>query len=238
LRAPLESIQDSNEPLIRLSPRVLNDAIGSIFLPQHISLFHGRERAPLTIFAHAVIASAARIENAYCVYLDSGTNYRPSLIRSLSDSHTESAEILRKVIVGQVLSLDDVMEKITLLERMGAVSLIVLDSLTGALNLTAAPGSRGRQRNLFRTMDAIRRIINRLNAHFMITDHSSQNWTSGVSTPIGGNVVSHAVDSVILIDRLRPHDDLTRILIERSTLPTISPGAIIRVGLKGIRSIR
>jgi hypothetical protein len=238
LRAPLESLEDMNEPLIRLYPRVLNDTIGGLFLPQHISLFHGKERAPLTILAHAAAVSAARIEHTSCIYLDSGTNYSPTLIRSLSDSRAESAELLKRIIVGQVLCLDDVLEKVVLLQQMGNISLIILDSLTGALNLTGAPGSRGRQRTLFGALDAIRRVINKLNAHLMITDYSSRNWISGEVIPLGGNVLSHAVDNVVLVDRLRSGKDFTRILIERSTGPSTPPGVIIRAGSKGIRSIR
>jgi RecA/RadA recombinase len=227
-----------NVPFIRLYPRVLNDTIGAIFLPQHISLFHGKERAPLTILAHAAIMSAARIEGTSCVYLDSGTNYSPPLIRSLSASRAESTELLKRIIVGQVLSLDDILEKAVQLHKIGNISLIVLDSLTGALNLTAAPGSRGRQRKLFGTLDAVRRMINSLNTHFMITDYSSRDWISGEPTPVGGNVLSHAVDSIVLVDRLHTGDALTRILIERSAQPSVPPGVIVRADSKGIRTIR
>jgi RecA/RadA recombinase len=238
LRVPLESLDGMNVPHIRLCPRVLNDTIGGLFLPQQISLFHGKTRAPLTILAHAAIVSAARIEGTSCVYLDSGTNYSPPLVRSLSASRAESAELLKRVIVGQVLSLDDISEKVIKLQEMGNISLVVLDSLTGAMNLTDAPGSRGRQRKLFGTLDAVRRTINRLNTHFMITDYSSHDWLSGEPTPLGGNVLSHAVDSVVLVDKLQPGKGLTCILIERCTQPAIPPGVIIRTDSKGIRTIR
>jgi hypothetical protein len=238
LRAPLETFDETNESIIRIHPRVLNDTIGKLFIPQQISLFHGKERAPLSILSHTLAVSAARIENSNCIFLDSGTNYSSNLVRLICESKHESVELLKRIHVGQVLGLDDVVEKVELLEQMGRVSLIVLDSLTGALNLTDSPGSLGRQRTLFGALDAIRRGINRLNAHVMITDHSSRNWNSGVPTPIGGNVLSHAVDSVVLIDRLQQGKELVRILIERSTVFSHHPGAIVRMGSRGVRSIR
>ncbi len=238
MRAPLESLEATTEPLFRIHPRILNDSIGKLFLPQQISLFHGRERAPLSILAHAMGVSAARIENASCAFLDSGTNYIPALVRTLCDSKKESTELLKRIVVGQVFGLDDVIEKVQLLHDMGNISLIVLDSITGALNLSGAPGCIGRQRTLFGTLDVIRRANNDLNSHVMITDHSSQNWISGAPTPIGGNVLSHAVDSVVLVDRLRQGEELVRILIERSPSPSAAPGVIVMAGPKGIRSIR
>ena len=238
MRLPLESIDVATEPQIQLRPRILNNTLGDLFVPQQVSLFHGPERAPLSILAHAVIVSAAKLENASCVFLDSGTNYSSSLVRSLCHSQDESLRVLEKIIVGQVLGLDDVIEKVEMVRDLGEVSLVVLDNLTGALNLTGAPGSKGRQRQLFGALDSIRRVINELDTHVMITDHSSRNWTSGEPTPIGGNVLSHAVDSVVSVDRLRKADDVVRILVERCTLSSPPPGVIVRVGAKGIRSIR
>jgi hypothetical protein len=226
------------ESQIRLKPRILDDTIGNLFLPQQISLFHGSERAPLSILAHSAIVSAARMDNGSCFFLDSGTNYNSSLVRTLCSSVDESRKALSKIAVGPVLGLEDVVEKIEILRNYDNVSLIVLDSLTGALNLTGDPGSRGRQRNLFTALDSIRRTVNDIDTHIMITDHSSRNWSSGQPTPIGGNVLAHAVDSTVLVDRLREGDDIMRILVERCTLPSPPPGVIVKIGTKGIRSIR
>ncbi len=237
MRLPLESIDTITEPQIRLRPRILNNTIGELFVPQQISLFHGSERAPLSTLAHAVIVSAAKMNTASCVFLDSGTNYSTTLVKSLCHSNDESTQVLEKIVVAQVLGLADVVEKIKMLQNLGEVSLVVLDNLTSALNLTGAPGTKGRQRNLFGVLDSIRRVINKLDTHVMITDHSSRNWTSGQPTPIGGNVLSHAVDSVILVDRLQQGDDKVRILVERCALPSTPPGVIVRIRTKGIRSI-
>ena len=238
MKRSLESIDAITEPQIRLRPRILNNTIGELFIPQQISLFHGSERAPLSILAHAVIVSAAKMKTASCVFLDSGTNYSTTLVKSLCHSKDESSQVLAKIVVAQVLGLADVVEKVEMLQNLGEVSLVVLDNLIGALNLTGAPGTKGRQRNLFGALDSIRRVINELDTHVMITDHSSRNWTSGQPIPIGGNVLSHAMDSVVQVDRLRKGDDVVRILVERCTLPSTPPGVIVKIGAKGIRSIR
>lgn len=238
MRQPLESIDIITEPQIRLRPRILNDAIGNLLIPQQISLFHGSERALLSILAHSAIVSAARIGTGTCFYLDSGTNYSSTLVKTLCHSPEESVKVLEKTAVGTLLGLTDVIEKIEMLRDYGEVSLVVIDSLTGALNLTGDPGSRGRQRNLFTALDSIRRVINDIDTHVMITDHSSRNWSTGQAMPIGGNVLAHAVDSVVSVDRVREGDDVVRILVERCTLPSPPPGVIVRIGAKGIRSIR
>ena len=238
MRQPLDSVDAFTEPYIRLQPRLLESTIGDLFVPQQISLFHGPERAPLSILAHAIIVSAARMENTKCIFLDSGTNYSSTLVKSICNSHNDSSQVLEKIAVGQVLGLDDVVEKVEMLRDFGEVSLVVLDNLTSALNLSGDPGSRSRQRKLFGALDSIRRVVNDIDTHVMVTDHSSRNWVSGEPTPIGGNVLSHAVDSVIRVDRLRQGEELVRILVERCPLPSPPPGVILRVGSKGIRSIR
>jgi RecA/RadA recombinase len=159
-------------------------------------------------------------------------------VKSICQSQCDSSQVLKKIAVGQVLGLEDVIEKVELLRKFEKVSLVVLDNLTAALNLSGDPGSRSRQRKLFGALDSIRRVINDIDTHVMITDHSSRNWVSGQATPIGGNVLSHAVDSVIRVDRLRKGQDVVRILVERCTLPSPPPGVILRAGSKGIRSIR
>ncbi len=238
MRLPLESIDTITEPQIRLRPRILNNTIGGLFVSQQISLFHGPERAPLSLLAHTVIVSAAKMKSASCVFLDSGTNFSTPLVKSLCHSKDESSQVLEKIVIAPVLGLADIVEKVEMLQDLGEVSIVVLDNLTGALNLTGAPGTKGRQRNLFGALDSVRRVINGLDTHVMITDHSSRNWTSGQPTPIGGNVLSHAVDSVVQVDRLRQGEDVVRLLVERCALPSIQPGVIVKIGTKGIRSIK
>ncbi|MFW9833275.1 MAG: hypothetical protein ACFFEK_04720 [Candidatus Thorarchaeota archaeon] len=239
MRAPLETLDIPTEPMIQLTPRVLDQAFRSIILPRQISLLHGSERAPLSIIAHGVIVSAARsLPDAKCVFLDSGTNYSPTLVRSICSSTDDATEVLKRIVISQVMGLSDVEYMMEMLSGLEEVSVIILDSLTGTLNLTGTPGTKGRQRELFHTLEIIRRVVNKYNAHALITDYSSRNWSSGEPTPIGGNVLSHAVDSVVQIDRLRTSQSLIRILTERCTASKNPPSIIVRADSKGIRSMK
>ncbi|OLS31708.1 MAG: hypothetical protein ThorAB25_00100 [Candidatus Thorarchaeota archaeon AB_25] len=236
---PLEALDITTESLIRFTPRVLEQSFGSIVLPRQISLLHSSERAPLSIVAHGVAVSAARsLPEAKCVFLDSGTNYSPTLARTICSPTDDTAEVLSRIIVGQVMGLSDIEEMMGMLTELDNISVLVLDSLTGSLNLTGAPGTKGRQRELFHTLETIRKAVNKFDAHALITDHSSRNWISGEPTPIGGNVLSHAVDSVVRIDRLRTNENLIRILTERCAATQNPPSIIVRADSKGIRSMK
>ena len=236
---PLEALDITTESLIRFTPRVLEQSFGSIVLPRQISLLHSSERAPLSIVAHGVAVSAARsLPEAKCVFLDSGTNYSPTLARTICSPTDDTAEVLSRIIVGQVMGLSDIEEMMGMLTELDNISVLVLDSLTGSLNLTGAPGTKGRQRELFHTLETIRKAVNKFDAHALITDHSSRNWISGEPTPIGGNVLSHAVDSVVRIDRLRTNENLIRILTERCAATQNPPSIIVRADSKGLRSMK
>ena len=236
---PLEALDITTESLIRFTPRVLEQSFGSIVLPRQISLLHSSERAPLSIVAHGVAVSAARsLPEAKCVFLDSGTNYSPTLARTICSPTDDTAEVLSRIIVGQVMGLSDIEEMMGMLTELDNISVLVLDSLTGSLNLTGAPGTKGRQRELFHTLETIRKAVNKFDAHALITDHSSRNWISGEPTPIGGNVLSHAVDSVVRIDRLITNENLIRILTERCAATQNPPSIIVRADSKGLRSMK
>jgi predicted ATP-dependent serine protease len=235
LRLPLETIEVPSDLKIRYTPRVLEQTFESIILPRTISVLHGSERAPLSILAHSIAVSAAKsLDDAQCVFLDSGTNYSPSLVRAISPN----SGVQERILVGNVMSLSDIVEMMSNLREFSNVSLIVLDSLTGALNLTGAPGTKGRQRELFSTLESLRLAANQFDTHVLITDHSSRNWSTGEMAPIGGNVLSHAVDSVVRTNRLREGENLVRIHVERCTALKKPPGIIVRADWKGIRSMR
>ncbi|MHA2067652.1 MAG: hypothetical protein ACXABY_25085 [Candidatus Thorarchaeota archaeon] len=136
------------------------------------------------------------------------------------------------------MSLSDLEELSRSILDLGEVSVIVLDSLTGVLNLSGAPGSAGRQRELFHTLEVLRELVNQLRVHLLMTDHSSRNWNSGKPTPIGGNVLAHAVDSVVRIDKLDVGKNLIRVLIERSTVGTDAQAVILVSGKDGFRVYR
>ena len=223
MRVPLESLNIPETLQIRYTPRVLEQTFSPLIQPRSISVLHGSERAPLSILAHNIVVS-----------VDSGTNYSPPLIRATSDN----SGIMNRILVGNVMGLSDVVGLMENLDALADVPIIILDSLTGALNLTGAPGTKGRQRELFSTLESLRRAANKFDSHVLITDHSSRNWSTGELTPIGGNVLSHAVDSVIRVDRLRHGENLIRIHVERCTASKKPEGIIVKADSKGIRSMR
>ena len=235
MRVPLESLNNPKDLQIRYTPRVLEQTFSPLIQPKSISVLHGSERAPLSILAHNIVVAVAKSnDDARCVFLDSGTNYSPPLVRATSDN----SGIMKRILIGNVMGLSDVVGLMENLDALADVPIIILDSLTGTLNLTGAPGTKGRQRELFSTLESLRRAANKFESHVLITDHSSRNWSTGELTPIGGNVLSHAVDSVIRVDRLREGENLIRIHVERCTASKKPPGIIVRADSKGIRSMR
>ncbi|MFW9847368.1 MAG: hypothetical protein ACFFD6_11510 [Candidatus Thorarchaeota archaeon] len=239
LRAPLDSIDTNTQQLFTLSPEPLDQLLGCLLLPEQVSLLHGPERAPLTYLAHVIaIAGAGQSKHSYSVFIDSGANYSPKLSRAMCSRGKECSEVLSRIVVGSVLSLSDLEQLSENIKSMDDVSIIVLDSLTGVLNLSGAPGTVGRQRELFHTLEVLRGVVSDLGAHMLMTDHSSRNWSSGRPTPIGGNVLAHAVDSVVRVDKLDVGKNLIRILIERSTLAFDSDAVILKTGKTGLRKIR
>lgn len=204
-----------------------------------MSLLHGPERAPLTYLAHAIaIAGASRNNQSHSVFIDSGNNYSPALSRTLCGKNEECSKILARIIVGSVLSLSDLEQLVEGVRSIEEVSIIVLDSLTGVLNLSGAPGTAGRQRELFHTLEVLREVVVDLGVHILLTDHSSRNWNSGRPTPIGGNVLAHAVDSVVRVDRLDVGKNLIRVLIERSTITFDSKAVILKTTKEGLKKIK
>jgi RecA/RadA recombinase len=235
LRVPLESLSAPQNLEIRFTPRVLDNTFGPLVQPRSISVLHGDERAPLSIIAHTIAVSVAKTSpDVKCIFLDSGSNYSPSLVRSLSSDNG----LLERILVGNVMGLSDVVRMIENLDPLSYVPIIILDSLTGALNLTGAPGTKGRQRELFSALETLRETANKFNSHVLITDHSSKNWNTGEYTPVGGNVLAHGVDNVVRIDRLREGDNLIRIQVERWITSEKPPAIIVRADSKGIRLMR
>jgi hypothetical protein len=192
----------------------------------------------LTALAHSVIVAVARQSDvAIPVFLDSGSNFSPKLVRSLCGRTENITKVMNRIIVGKLLSLSDLESFLCQLHEVDNVSMIVLDSLTGVLNLSGAPRSAERQRNLFRTLEVLRKTVNKLQAHILMTDYSSRNWVSGKSTPVGGNVLAHCVDSVVRVNRLDVGNDLIRIEVERCPISSQTSGVILKSGSSGIRAI-
>ncbi|MFW9884673.1 MAG: hypothetical protein ACFFEX_09845 [Candidatus Thorarchaeota archaeon] len=235
---PLDSLNVNSRSEISLAPKQLDDLLGNILAREQLSLFHGPERSPLTSLAHAISIAAAELGEGHAVYIDSGSNYSPTLARAMCNSKRRVSKILSRVIVGNVLSLSDLENLSKSIPNLGPVSIILLDSLTGVLNLSGAPGSAGRQRELFHCLEVLRELVNEIGTHLLMTDHSSRSWNSDQSIPIGGNVLAHAVDSVVRVDRLDVGKNLIRILVERSTLGSESQALILVEGKKGLRTFR
>ncbi|MFX0054581.1 MAG: hypothetical protein ACFFAX_15515 [Promethearchaeota archaeon] len=238
LRTPLDSLDINSQSAISLAPKQLDDLLGTILAPEQLSLLHGPERSPLTTLAHAIAIAAAELDEGFAVYIDSGSNYSPTLARAMCNSKKKVSKILGRVIVGNVLSLSDLEDLSRSIPNLSSVSVIVLDSLTGVLNLSGAPGSSGRQRELFHCLEVLRELVNEIGTHLLMTDHSSRSWNSGRPIPIGGNVLAHAVDSVVRVDRLDVGKNLIRVLVERSTIGSESQALILVEGKKGLRTFR
>lgn len=230
---PLEEMTFVEESLVRLKPQPLDNALGRVILPNQISLIHSSERKPLTILAHA-IAVGGVLDGGQSVFIDSGSNFSPNLIRALLG---KDEDLLKNVIVGQVLELTDLQDLAQGIGCMRNVRVVVVDSLTGVLNLSGTIGSKNRQRTLHHTLEVLRILVNDNNLHVTLTDHSSRDWESGTTKPVGGNVVAHGVDTTVHIASMDVAKDSLRIQVERSPVHPIPDPVVVKLGLKGARTL-
>lgn len=214
---------------------MLDAVVGRILVPSQVSVFHSEERFPLTALAHAAVLGACT-NNQDCIYCDSGSNFNPQLIRVLSNG--QQKDVLNRVKVANPMSLIELESILQTVPSLGPISLVVIDSLTGIMNLSSAPGSKERQRQLFKTLDTLREIVLDTNTHLLLTDHSAKNWRTGEFRPIGGNVIDHAVDSVVSVSALDEIPDAVRIHVERTPITPNPGGVILKVGHRGIRSLK
>jgi RecA/RadA recombinase len=238
-RKSLEEVEIDTEPQFTLVPKSLDAVLGRLLIPCQISLLHGPTRAPLTALAHLATVCAAKGEGQRSVYLHSGNNYSPNLARALCGRSQDPSAILQRIVVGRVLSLSDIEQELSQIDELGKVRLVVVDSLTSVLELSENAASAARQRKLFHALEMLRSFVNRSTAHLMMTDHSSPDWGSGQTTPIGGNVVAHNVDSVVRVQKLDiVSDELVSLLVERCPLPEPPTGVVVRMSPKTISSIK
>ena len=236
LTIPLDSVDVPDESVIRLVPKQLDAVFGSVLIPGQISLLHGPERSPLTLLVHAVAVAAVK-SGGKSVFLDSGSNYSPKVARTLCRSSAFPERVLKGITVGQVMSLRNLEDTAKQATDMADVTIVILDSLTGVLNLTGAPGSKGRQRKLFAALEVLRKLVNTNHVHLLMTDHSTKKWSTGKPSPIGGNVLVHGVDSLVRVDRLDVMADAVRLLVERSPVSPPPGGVVVRISANGIKSI-
>jgi predicted ATP-dependent serine protease len=230
----LDDIKTENNQMFRLKPRVLDNIVGQIILPGQISVIHGKERFPLTAIAHAVAIGGARA-GLSSIYLDSGSNFSPQLARAMADGENK---VLDQIKIGEVFNLQNLQDLATQSKNMKNIAVIVIDSLTGVLNMSSPPGSKTRQRHLFATLEVLRELVYETNVHLLMTDHTTKNWRTGELRPIGGNVIEHAVDSVINVSTLEELSEGVRIHVERCSVTPNPGGIVVRIGHRGIRSLK
>ena len=231
---PLDKISIPEQSLVRLRPRPLAETLGQAILPSQISLLHSSEKKPLTTLAHALVVGGI-LNGGQSVYIDSGNNFSSSLTRALLG---KEEELLRNVIVGQVLELADLQELAGGIGCMRDVRVVVVDSFTGVLNLSGRIGSKSRQRALQHTLEVLRALVNDNDLHVVLTDHSSRDWETGALKPVGGNVIAHGVDTTVHIASMNMAADGLRIQVERSPVHPLPDPVVVRLGLKGARTLR
>ncbi len=235
----LDEIEVCLQPVVRLLPRRLDRTLGALLLPRQISVLHGAERAPLSIIAHGVTVSSLRQKkDARVVFLDSGSNYKPRTIRNLCKMMGISGDDIKRIVVGKVLDLYNLERMVAQVKGMHDVTVVILDNLTSTLNKSFPPGSKGRQRQLFQTLEDFRDLVNEIGCHLLITDHSSVDWNSGARTPVGGNVLAHAVDTLVSVTVIDSHEHLVSLLVEQTPVTPMPAGCVLVVTVDGIRTIK
>ena len=233
---PLDEMNICPEPVASLSPKKLGAILEPVMMRGQVSLVHSHERRPLSLLAHTVLVSVAESESQGG-YLDSGNNFMPKLFRNLIRHFDQSEDILTRIHRAPIFGLDDLVKGAQAVQTLDDISVVVLDNLTGALNLTASPGHKGRQRVLFNTLEVLRELVNNTGVHVLMTDHSSRRWKTREVRPIGGNVLVHDVDSIVRIDRLPERTSYVRILVERCQLSPRESGVVLEMTTKGFKDI-
>jgi hypothetical protein len=97
-------------------------------------------------------------------------------------------------------------------------------------------------------------MANRTGMHIMMTDHSVLPWQTVITEetreedlermPIGGNVLSHGIDTVVRMIRLTDKKtgvklkDHFRVLVERTPVVSLPRSVVVRMNMDRILSIR
>lgn len=230
----LDIMEFDAEPLVRLRPRQLDETVGRVILPAQVSLVHGPDRAPLTLVAHAVAAGVVAA-GGRCLFLDSGGNYNPNLMRAMLGEN--DSESVGRIIIGPVFGLTDLTEALMTVKPCDGVLVIVVDSLTGVLNLTGDTGSKERQRQLFGSLVELRRTVNDYDLHALLTDYSSSDWRTGERRAVGGNVLQHNIDTSVYCSWIRKIEDGILLTVERSPVFPPPSSVAVKLGVRGPRSL-
>ncbi|MBD3406885.1 MAG: hypothetical protein GF411_12280 [Candidatus Lokiarchaeota archaeon] len=228
-------VDDIENPIIRLYPEVLHRSVGRLLLPGQISLLYGETKAPLTRLAHFITCSIA--EKHQVLFLDSSNNYNASLVKRYLERFQNRRDVLENILVGKVLSLSDLVNLTEQVDEIQNLRCIVLDSLSGVLNLSGSPGAIERQRFLFKTLHVMRKLVNLTDIHFVSTSYSTQDWDTGERRPIGGNVLAHNLDSILRVNIIDEKKKILQIEIERSSMPTNHDIFALKSSISGFRTI-
>ncbi|MGM0686255.1 MAG: hypothetical protein ACQET3_04755 [Promethearchaeati archaeon] len=216
--------------LVELKPEQLDSTVGPVFVDRQISIFHGPERGLLTEMAH-IAALGGVVANNRSLYLDSGSGFSPNLMRKFGET-MEADRPLEHIQIGNVFSLTDLEAAV---EHAGThgFRVVIVDSLTGVMNLSGKPMTKKTQRKLYSSLEKLRAQVNNHGLHLMMTAYSSK----GARKPVGGNVLAHAVDSVIRIEKLDVSDSAIRILVQLSPLIKNERAVVVYLSPCGLESI-
>ncbi len=237
IETTLDNIDNSPSVRIRIRPRQLDRVFGKILVPNQISVLHGKERRPMTHLSHMIAVAYAKAGlRAY--YVQSGKSYRPHLVRLMLKNESDIDSLLRLISLAPVMNIEDLEHFSSYLKRKDTAGIIILDSLTSLLNLSTKPGTKDRARKLFKILSILRDIVNTNDLHVLLTDHSNTDWQTGQYVPQGGNVLLHAVDTVMKIDRLEVDDESISISIERTSIVPSPSGVLVRLTETGATSLR
>ena len=191
----------------------------------------------MSVIAHHVCLSAAR-RGLRGVYLDSGTNYSSDLARRFLLNWKAPANVSENIAVARPRGLHGLDGIISSIRAMDDIGIIVLDSLTGALNQTVPPASKGRQRFLFTLLESLRGLVNDTGSHVLLTDHSSMDWKREERRPQGGNVLQHGVDSIVHVTSLDVEKNLVSLMIDKTSVIPAPGGAVLKISHDGIKTMK
>jgi len=219
-----------SERLVKLRPERLDAIIGPVFANNQISIFHGPERGLLTEMTH-IIALGGVYANNKSLYLDAGAGFSPDLLRRFGET-IEAEQALAKIQVGKILSLADLEAAVEYGGTHG-FHVVVVDSLTSAMNLSGKPMTKKIQRRLYSSLEKLRGQVNKHGLHLMMTAYSSK----GAKKAIGGNVLAHAIDSSIRIEKLDVADYAVRILLQFSPTSNSEQAVVVHLSACGLESM-
>lgn len=218
------------ERLVKLRPEQLDAIVGPVFTDSQISIFHGPERGLLTEMTHIIALGGVYADNR-SLYLDAGAGFSPDLLRRFGET-IEAEQALAKIQVGKILSLADLETAVAYAGTHG-FRVVVVDSLTSAMNLSGKPMTKNIQRRLYSSLEKLRAEVNKHGLHLMLTAYSSK----GAKKAIGGNVLAHAVDSSVRIEKLDVADCAVRILLQFSPTSNSEQAVVVRLSPCGLESM-